>query len=154
LSVAILAEHDIGDQHPLGVEHDQGVARQAPGPGEAKRLDPMLGSRQVTPVEDPDAITLQPRGVAATQLVDDCPEGFARVLDQGGAGGGLDAIDLVVDRLPGDTQKGGHLLEGRVDRRSDAADDEAHEVDDVGEKEVSGVLPLRVPLEQQIDRGR
>lgn len=57
--MAVLAEHSVVDQHPLGVEHHQGLTGQGPGLGEPQRLDPMLGPRQVAAVEDLDAIAPQ-----------------------------------------------------------------------------------------------
>ena len=153
LGMAVLAGYDIADQHPLGIEHHQGVTGQGPGAGEPEGLDPVLGAGQVVAVEDLDPIAFQPRLIPAAKLVDDGAEDRAGVLDQGGAGGRLDPVDLVVNGFLGDPQEGGHLLEGRVDRGSDAADDEAHQVNDVREQEVARVLQLGVTREQGIDRG-
>ena len=88
------------------------------------------------------------------QLIDERGEGRAGVADESGADGRLDAIDLVVNGLAGDSQGRRHLLEGGIDRGPDGADDQAHEVDDVGEEQVARVLPIGVVLEQLVDGGR
>src|SRR5271166_168339 len=126
---------------------------KAPARVNRRGFEAMLGPGQVVAVKDLDAVALQPRLVAAAQLGDDGAEGRGRVPHQGGAGGRLDPVDLVVDRLLGDAQDGGHLLVGGVDRGSNAADHQAHQADDVREQELPRVLQLGVALEQGIDCG-
>lgn len=96
LGMAVLAEYHGADQHPLGVEHDQGVTGQGPGAGEPQRLDPVLAAGQVVAVEDLDMVALQPGLVTTAECVDDRAEGRAGVPDQGGAGGRLDPVDPIL----------------------------------------------------------
>ena len=74
--------------------------------------------------------------------------------DQSGARACLDAIDLVVNGLAGDSQSRRQFLEGGIDRGSDGADDHAHEIHDVGEKQLARVLRIGVVLEQLVNGGR
>jgi hypothetical protein len=154
LGVTILAEDDVGNQHPFGVEHDQRMTGQGPSADETQRLDPMLGPGQMTSVENPNAISLEPRIDAATDLINDIAESCGRMSYQSGAGARLDPVDLVVNRLPCDTQARGHLFEGRVDRRPNPTNNEAHQIDNVREQEVPRVLQLRMLFKQGVDRSR
>src|SRR5205814_4988825 len=154
LGVAALTGDDIDDQHQLGVEDHQGLARQGPGPSGPQRPDAMLGAGEMVAVKDLDVVAIQPGLLPRPQLVDDGGEGRCGVANQGGAGGRLDAINLVVNRLAGDAQGRGHLLVGGIDRGSDAADDQAHEIDDAGEEQSPGVLLLGVVFEQLVDGRR
>ena len=52
LGVAVLAGDGVDGQHQIGVEDDQGMAGQGPGPQRAQLLDPVLGPGQVIAVED------------------------------------------------------------------------------------------------------
>src|SRR5262249_10528705 len=121
------------------------------GPGGPQRPDAMLGAGEVVAVEDLDAVAVQPGLLPRAQLVDDRGEGRCGVANQGGAGGRLDTIDLVVDGLARDAQGRGQLLIGGIDRGSDAADDQAHEVDDTGEEQSPGILLFGEVFEQLVD---
>ena len=63
-------------------------------------------------------------------------------------------VDFVVNRLLRDTQARSHLLEGRIDRRLNSANNQAHQIDNVREQEVLRALQLSMPFKQSIDRSR
>jgi len=150
LGVTVLAQDDIEDQPRLGLEDDQSLPRQGPGTGGPQRLEPMLGPGQVTAIDDPGAIPRQPGRTAALHGRHDRSQGTGGVTDQRGTNAEFHPVDLLVDRLACDSQRFGVLLVGGVDRGPDAADDRAHEVDDVGEEEVPGVLTFGHALEESI----
>ena len=71
LGMAALAEDGVDGQHPFGVEDDEGMAGQGPGPHRPQLLDAVLGPGQVVAVEDLGAIARQERGQGTAHGDDD-----------------------------------------------------------------------------------
>jgi hypothetical protein len=151
LGMAVLAEDGVDGQHPLGVEDDQGVTGQGRRPHRPQLLDAVLGPGQVVAIEDFGAIARQERRQGAPHGGDDRGEPLVRLADQGGGDRRLDAVDLAVESLERDADRHGVLLIGGVDRRLDAANDQAHQFHDRGEQEFACILPLGHVFEELID---
>jgi hypothetical protein len=154
LSMAVFAEYDIGGQHPLRFEDDQGVTGQGPGPHRPQFLDPVLGLGQVVAVEDLGAIAGQKRRHAGSHGRADGPEPLGRRPDHGCGDGRLDAFDLTVQRGERGGEGHGVLGVSGVDGGLDAADDHAHQFDDRREQQFAGVLPVGEVFEELVEDAR
>ena len=152
--MAVRAEDDIGGQHQLGIEDDQGVTGQGPGAHRPQFLDPVLGLGQVVAVEDLGAIALQERRQAASHGRDHRGESLGRGSDHGRPDRCLDPLDLAVEGRERGVDGYGVLGVGGVDGGSDAADDDAHQFDDRREQELARVLTLGDVLEELVEHAR
>ncbi|WP_157506806.1 hypothetical protein [Gemmata obscuriglobus] len=110
----------------------------------------MLGSRQVAPVDDPHTVPRHRLLGGRAEGRDDRSESGGGVPHQGGPQTWLGAGNLGVHRLAGHPEFGRPLADGGVERRLDAADDQPHQIDQLGEEQLAGVLPLGVLGEQLV----
>ena len=149
--MAVFAGDDVRDQHQAGVEDDQRLPRQGTGAHRAQLLEAVLGPGQMIAVDDLDAITRQQGGPSAVHRLDDRFQTFGGRADQCRSDPRFDAVDLAVDGAERGVEDLGVCLVGSMDGGPDAADDQAHQVDDRGEEELSCILMFRNVFEQLID---
>ena len=149
--MTVFAQDHIGGQHQPGVEHDQRMAGQGRGADGPQFLDPMLGPGEVVAVEDSGAITGQQGRPGALHRIDDRGQPRGHRVDQRRRHIGLDAVEFVVDGVDRRSHRLGPCLKGGMDRGPDAANHRAHQVDDGGEEELVGELPLSDILEELVE---
>jgi len=107
---------------------------------------------EVIAIDNPGAVPFKQRRQLPTDILDDRTEAHSRVLHQRSADIALDPIEFVIHGGERDTQFLLHRAIRGTDRRLDPAHDQPHDIYDRGEEQPLRVLPIRVLLEQRIQR--
>ena len=151
LGVGVLARDGVHHQPARRLEQHHGLPRQSPGPGPPERPQAVLGARQVAAVDHPHPVPRHRVRTTRCQSRDDRAESGGGVPHQGRPESGLGACDLGVHRLARHPEISRPLADGGVQGRLDAAHDQPHQIDELREQQLAGVLPLGVFGEQGID---
>ncbi len=149
----IALEEGVHDELGLRVVDRQRKPRPRPGGHITQRMDAPLRRLDVHAVDDAQrdpskGLCPRPRdsdhhlAAARGDMTNE------RLIDLG-----LDACQLLVERLDGSADAFVTVLPGAVDRGPHAGDDQDHELDHRGEEQVAHVLPLRGAREHRVDLG-
>jgi hypothetical protein len=142
LAVGILLEDQVEDQSAGGLVDRQRPAGQAGRPGGAQGLDPMLGPGQDVAIEDPHRISLNGLGHQATAGDEElaCPQGGAA--DDRLGDGQFHTVELAVEGRERGHEREIAPQESGTRRRSVAAGDIEHDLDEMGQGQLAGILVL------------
>ena len=110
----------------------------------------MLGGGEMVAVENPDSVARKQRGQGGDHRRDDRLQPFCRGADQRGREDRFEVVEFVVDRLDRHADGLGAGVKGGVDGGVDAVNNQAHQVDDRGEKESACILSFSDILKQLV----
>jgi hypothetical protein len=134
LGMTILVQKDIGNQHTLLLQPDQGLSREGCGPGIAQCFEAVRSRRQVITIEDLHLIPGQPARVTGPQGFDSWLRQCSRVAHESRGPPGFNAIELVVQGSGRHPHDGFVGLLGGVHGRMHSKNDFTHQLDQGGKQ--------------------